>query len=317
LRTEPLLPDESLPAKSRAADAKAGGPLFSRRGLVGGVVGAACMLAIGPAARLTLGPEVLVRPPGGQDEARFIGACIRCDRCRSACPKDAIGVANVGDGFLNARTPKMDYHKGFCDFCMDAGNPNGAAGRVDKTTGEVTPGDPAGDSHLLCISNCPTGALLAFDHNVNWVGVATIFPDECIAYRVYGGCRVCVDKCPFGAVTLDGDSRPVVDPTMCSGCGSCEYFCPSHTYRAFTGTSRRGINIEFDGETRPEGSGGARGSYFYNVPAGEGPAYLEDTDAQSRGFRTHDGYVANPLDSSGGGSSDGGSSGSSANRGNQ
>jgi ferredoxin-type protein NapG len=211
------------------------------------------MLAIGPLARVVAGDTPLVRPPGGQDEARFIGACIRCDRCRSACPNDAIGVANVGEGLLNARTPKMDFRKGFCDFCMNAGNPHGAVGRVDKATGMIIGEDGLGtsDTGLLCSLNCPTGALLPFEHTREWVGLAVILPEECIAYRVYGGCRVCVDKCPFRAVTLDADSRPVVDPTKCSGCGNCEFACPSHTYRTFTGTSKRGINIELIDGQRP------------------------------------------------------------------
>ena len=27
--------------------------------------------------------------------------------------------AAVEDGFLNARTPKLDFRRGFCDFCLE------------------------------------------------------------------------------------------------------------------------------------------------------------------------------------------------------
>jgi ferredoxin-type protein NapG len=194
---------------------------ISRRDLVKGGVGAAALLAVGGTAKYAFGSTPLLRPPGGQDEDRFIGNCIKCDRCRSACPLSAIGVANLNDGLLNARTPKMNYRTGSCDFCN------------------------------LCIENCPTGALVAFNPEKEWIGPAVIDPDECIAFAKRGGCRICVDQCPFDAITLDDSSRPVVNLEKCNGCGLCENICPSHSYRAYSGSSSRGINIEHTEDLRP------------------------------------------------------------------
>ena len=36
----------------------------------------------------------------------------------------------------------------------------------------------------------------------------------------------CVNVCPFGAVTMGGDGRPVVDESLCTGCKKCAVACP-------------------------------------------------------------------------------------------
>jgi ferredoxin-type protein NapG len=196
---------------------------ITRRSLVGGAAGAAALVAIGGASKVFAGDEDLIRPPGGQDEARFIGNCIRCDRCRSACPLDVITVAN-NDGFINTRTPKMTFRKGYCNFCGGS---------------------------LLCIKACPTGALVDFDPDTEWIGPAIVDPDECIAFSKAGGCDRCVPACPYDAVSLNERKQPVVDLTKCNGCGYCEYICPSHKFRTYSGSTKRGINIVRSEEKRP------------------------------------------------------------------
>jgi ferredoxin-type protein NapG len=94
--------------------------------------------------------------------------------------------------------------------------------------------------------------LQAFDENTEWIGPAVVDPVECIAFAKVGGCRRCVDECPYLAITLNDQQQPVVDLTLCNGCGYCEYICPSHTFRSFSGNrSKRGINIEYSEEKRP------------------------------------------------------------------
>ncbi|MDR2492298.1 MAG: 4Fe-4S dicluster domain-containing protein [Coriobacteriales bacterium] len=200
----------------------------TRRMLVTGAAGAAALLAIGGSVRLAFGATPLLRPPGGQDEARFIAACIKCDRCRSACPLNAVAVANLNDGLLNARMPKLDFHKGYCDFCN------------------------------LCIESCPTGALRAFDPESEWIAPAVIDPELCIAFGRKGGCRVCVDGCPYKAIELDEYSRPVMVPHKCNGCGYCEFICPSNSYRSYSGTRERAIAVRYTAEKRAQKEGERR-----------------------------------------------------------
>ena len=112
--------------------------------------------------------------------------------------------------------------KGFCDFCN------------------------------LCVENCPTGALAAFDPKTQWIGEASIDPINCIAFAKLGGCRKCLDYCPFGAISLDANRRPVVNPALCNGCGVCEDVCVSATYRSYKGQTRRAITVQITGEERPQ-----------------------------------------------------------------
>ncbi len=107
----------------------------------------------------------------------------------------------------------MDFHRGLCDFC----------GRCEQT--------------------CPTGAIRDVDAKANRIGLAVIDPQRCIAW-ISGSCRVCVDACPYEALSADASGRPIVDSTRCNGCGICEYRCPSNTYRSFAGGTQRGINVE-------------------------------------------------------------------------
>ena len=196
----------------------------TRRTFIAGGSGIAVMLALGGVSKYAFGSEPILRPPGGQDEDHFIATCIKCDRCRSACPLNCISVANMNDGLLNTRTPKLDFHIGFCDFCQS---------RLDE------------GKRPLCVEHCPTGALLSFDHETDWIGPAVIDTALCIAYHPEGGgCKRCIDGCPYEAISTDSSGRPVVVPEKCNGCGYCEYICPSNSYRVFSGVRRRAIIVE-------------------------------------------------------------------------
>jgi ferredoxin-type protein NapG len=198
--------------------------------LVGGA-GAVVLLAFGGVTKYAFGEAAVLRPPGGQDEDHFIANCIKCDRCRSACPLNCISVATTGDGLLRARTPKLDFHLGYCDFCG------------------------------LCIANCPTGALKPFDPALEWIAPAVIDTGLCIAYQYEGsGCKRCVDRCPFDALTNDSAGRPVVETDRCNGCGYCEYVCPSNTYRVVSDNRRRAISVTPTERSRNSAAAGAASS---------------------------------------------------------
>lgn len=193
-------------------------PGLTRRRLVEGLVGAATLVAVGGVADAFAGGEMLMRPPGGQSEGSLLGTCIRCDRCRSICPRDAIGIATIEDGLINVRTPKMNFRIGYCDAC------NGS---------------------FKCIHSCPTSTLNSFDKTSQKLGIAVIDLDRCETYGISARCKVdCITACPEQALSLDKNNRLVIDGTLCWGCGICEYACPSNSYRVYTGSSKRGINIE-------------------------------------------------------------------------
>ena len=187
-------------------------PNISRRTFVCGAGATAGLFALGGVAAASPKNESLLRPPGGQDETLLFAACLRCDKCRSACPEGCISLGVVEDGFLNYRMPHIDFHKGMCTFCGE------------------------------CIAVCPTGALTPFDESVDKIGIARVDPEQCIAYQL-AGCRVCADKCPYDAISIDETGKPQVDEALCNGCGACEFACPSASLGAYSGAKTRGINV--------------------------------------------------------------------------
>lgn len=194
---------------------------ISRRALCIGGCATAAMLGIG--SLRFLGHAPLRRPPGGQDEMRLIGACIRCERCYEVCPRHVIAPSRIEDGILGMRTPTLDFDADWCDFCIEE---NG--------------GVP------LCVQACPTEALKlaegADEHSVV-IGRAVIDERQCLAYRD-SGCRYCYDACPYEAIRMDGE-RPVVIAEACNGCGACESVCVSlKTGAIATGATERAIVVK-------------------------------------------------------------------------
>jgi ferredoxin-type protein NapG len=226
---------------------------ISRRGLVAGVAGSAALLAIGAAGKAMAGAASPVRPPGSQSEDHFIGACIRCNRCRGACPRKAIVNCDFEDGMINIRTPRLDFRAKAADRYSKAGIDGGKAADGADPYQSILAAKGAAfcDFCMLCAKSCPTGALADFDPRRDWIGEAVIEPAYCIAFEKLGGCRKCADYCPFEAITIDESRYPVVDPSKCNGCGICENICPSATYRTFKGAYRRGVNIVAANKARP------------------------------------------------------------------
>lgn len=217
-----------------AAPAVPGG--VSRRTFVEITGALASMLALGGTVSV-FGPDgALLRPPGGGDEARFLSLCTKCDRCRSVCPTGVIAPSTLEDGFLAARTPKLNFKLGECTFCGK------------------------------CAEVCPTGALAPYEtEEITFEGGAYLSPDlslglaivnesRCLAWVDASGCTICSQKCPYGAISLDDVNRPVVDAEKCNGCGICENICPSSQWRSYLGGSERGIEVktldEAEAETR-------------------------------------------------------------------
>lgn len=190
---------------------------MTRRAFLGVGAAAVCSGALGGAAFAIGGTDDLLRPPVVKDEAEFASRCIRCYRCISVCPTGVLAPATLDDGLIAVKTPKVDFHQGYCDFC-------------DK-----------------CVDVCPTRAIEACDPTnpaAGRIGYAVVQPDRCLAYST--GCLECKEACPYGAISLDQDSRPVVDRSVCNGCGMCEYVCPALVYRSFSGGTRRGIVVVKD-----------------------------------------------------------------------
>lgn len=194
------------------------------------VTGVAALFALGAAAGSNHAEDLdfskrAVRPPGSVEESEFLARCLRCDRCRSVCHTSVIGMTDWSDGLVRLRTPVLDFRLGYCDFCG------------------------------LCARVCPTGAILPFPKETTKVGLA-VLTERCIALRT-AACRVCEEKCPYDAVTLDEHKVPVIDPEICNGCGLCENVCPANVFQSYRTGVERGIVVRPFAALEARDKGGA------------------------------------------------------------
>lgn len=189
----------------------------TRRTFVFGAAALAVGAVAGTAANPFTAQGDYLRPPGHVSEAEFMARCVRCDRCISVCPTDVLYPLGIESG-LGVRTPSVSFEKvsNSCIFC-------------DK-----------------CREVCPTQALEKIDPYApaeGRIGGAVVWPDKCITFLTPGSCGVCVDVCPYEALSFDEERRPVVDLSKCNGCGECVKICPANVLTSFSGGEVRGIQV--------------------------------------------------------------------------
>jgi len=62
--------------------------------------------------------------------------------------------------------------------------------------------------------------------------------------RNCAGCRICVEFCPYDAITFDEDKKiAVVNEILCQGCGACASICPSGVSQQHTFTKRQILSM--------------------------------------------------------------------------
>jgi len=132
-----------------------------------------------------------VRPPWSISEAEFIALCSQCGDCVKQCPT---GIIRSGRGGY----PLVEFKSGECIFCEE------------------------------CFKACSTGALKP-DNQPAWSIRAVLNTGKCLAYGSVE-CRSCYDPCEPRAITMQyrvgAVAVPVIDTTICTGCGACYAPCP-------------------------------------------------------------------------------------------
>jgi polyferredoxin len=197
---------------------------LSRRGVASAIAaGAAMPLLLTPrgkaAKSLTVSgsgfhPEALIRPPGAQDEAAFVGRCVRCGECMKVCINNALHPALTEAGLAGVFTPMLVPRIGGCEF-----------------------------NCTLCGQVCPSGAIPRLakpEKQKTVIGLAYFDRNRCRPWADLVGCSVCEEMCPLPekaivlreepAVNRKGETvtikRPYLVPELCIGCGLCENKCP-------------------------------------------------------------------------------------------
>ncbi len=151
----------------------------------------------------------LIRPPGSVSEDRFLDLCLRCEECVKACSSTGGCLQPSGPeyGFSGFWTPRARMREGYCEY-----------------------------SCTLCGQVCPSGAIQPLseeEKKKKVIGLATIDRFRCIPWVNGEDCIVCEEHCPTPKKAIVfrqrrgvGVKLPIVDPTLCIGCGICEYICP-------------------------------------------------------------------------------------------
>ncbi len=161
--------------------------------------------------------------PGATSIENFQERCTACSLCVSACPKNVIHPSLLEYGLTGIMQPRMDYHKGFCNFDC-----------------------------VKCTEICPTGALMPLDveaKKLTQIGVAVFIKENCIVHTEKTDCGACSEHCPTKAVQMVPYEGTLVIPEVtkeiCIGCGACEYACPTVPYKAiFVDGNRNHIAAE-------------------------------------------------------------------------
>ncbi len=151
-----------------------------------------------------------VCPPGGVSIDHFNKFCTACSLCVSACPNNVIIPSIKEYGIAGIMQPRMDYHKGFCNY-------------------ECT----------RCIEVCPSGALLPLvleAKKLTQIGKVNFIKENCIVETERTDCGACSENCPTKAVQMvpyiGNLVIPEINNEICVGCGACEYACPTKPYKA-------------------------------------------------------------------------------------
>ena len=151
-----------------------------------------------------------VCPPGGISIEHFNSYCTACSLCVSACPNKVIVPSLREYGLAGILQPRMDYHKGFCNF-------------------ECT----------RCAEVCPSGALMPLTleaKKLTQIGKVTFIKENCIVETEKTDCGACSEHCPTKAVQMvpyiGNLVIPEVNNEICVGCGACEYACPTKPFKA-------------------------------------------------------------------------------------
>ena len=176
----------------------------------GAVIGGGAWAAwIGGGSARAAVQSTAIRPPGARPEAEFRAACIKCGACSTACPYDAIKLADLFD-VAPIGTPYLVVREVACEMCED----------------------------IPCVRPCPTGAL---DRDMAEIddarmGVPVLDPQNCLSMQGLR-CEACYRACPVIDRALRLEYRhqartgvhaffePVIDPEYCTGCGQCEHAC--------------------------------------------------------------------------------------------
>lgn len=214
------------------------GESLSRRGLLRTAAGFTAALGLTlwsakkdgtvPAGASSWDEKLPLSPPGSKSRGNFTKKCVACTACVTVCPAGILRPSLGEWGPEGLFQPVLDYGRGYCQYGCTA-----------------------------CGDACPTGAIESLEPGEKQlvsIGKARFLRRNCIVRKYGTACGACSEHCPTQAmrmVPFRGNlTIPELDPSICLGCGACEYACPAEP-KAVTVS---GLTVH--GKIRPLSGGG-------------------------------------------------------------
>ena len=201
-----------------------------------GLVG---LLAVGKGASSLIEPdEKFLRPPGAEDEKRFLGTCIKCGQCVQVCPYHAVKLLDI-DHAAAMGTPVIIPQERGCYLCdllpCVLSCPSEALNHDVSDAVYVNMGKAVVVEADYCLGM--TGGTVSEEMVARLVAHGTkTEPEIELAEKLksYIGkpCTICADLCPYPdnvtAIGLVGEGKykPEIRE-KCVGCGVCVELCPA------------------------------------------------------------------------------------------
>ncbi len=176
---------------------------------------ASSLLSLGARGVPAANRPTVIRPPGVEEENRFLNTCVRCGNCMKVCVTNGLQPVMLESGWQGLWTPRLVPEIGYCEYNCN-----------------------------LCGQVCPTGAIPRLSREEKKqarLGLARVDRALCLAWAHNKQCIVCEEHCPVAdkaikldIARIDGHDvyRPVVDAALCVGCGICQNKCPVSLQRA-------------------------------------------------------------------------------------
>jgi polyferredoxin len=208
-------PNNTVRGERARAESMSHATVFSRREFLrgGSVFLGGLALGSGLSAFDRTVETDLIRPPGVVDDTLFVKRCLRCFQCVRSCPNKIIKITGLGSGFDSLFTPHIEYNEYGCDYTCQ-----------------------------VCQQVCPNYAIPLQplpEKQKTKMGLAAIDERLCVVFARDTNCLVCEEFCPIPnkAIKVVEKTKavhgkpivlryPVVDVSLCNGCGKCEGNCP-------------------------------------------------------------------------------------------